>query len=91
MKIEKWQVWTLDVWGNEIDGYDVNDRSRAGYIELVESYTDHDILQALKDENFLKESVKFTDINIDGDDTLIFIDSAENAYPLFQLTLTEIL
>ena len=31
---ERWQVRTLDVWGNEEDGFDVNDRFNAGTIEL---------------------------------------------------------
>lgn len=22
----EWEVWTYDVWGNETDGYEVNDR-----------------------------------------------------------------
>jgi len=26
MKIVKYDVWSLDVWGNEVDGFDVNDR-----------------------------------------------------------------
>lgn len=30
---ETWQVWSIDCWGNEQDGWDFNDRSRAWTFE----------------------------------------------------------
>ena len=31
---QPWIVWALDVWGNEDDGYEINDRSRAGRFRM---------------------------------------------------------
>ena len=41
MKTIKYDVWSLDVWGNEEDGFDVNDRSC--YERGVEFPTTHNV------------------------------------------------
>lgn len=33
-KIRKYRLWTYDVWGNARDGFEVNDRSSHGYVEI---------------------------------------------------------
>ena len=41
MKTVKYDVWCLEVWGNETDGFDVNDRSC--YQRDVEFPTTHEV------------------------------------------------
>jgi len=33
-KREVWDVWNLDVWGNDEEGFDINDRRRVGSISI---------------------------------------------------------
>jgi hypothetical protein len=87
--MNKWQVWGLDVWGNDIDGYEVNDRYRMFPIELTESYTDEELLQALKDFGLIQEFCTLDQLNIDGDDECLFIDDASNGQQIYQLEKME--
>ena len=48
----KWQVWSIDCWGNEEDGWDFNDRSRAWQFEC-DSDDDNEIQKCF--EKSLKE------------------------------------
>ena len=77
----KWRVWTYDVLGNAEDGYEVNDRSDHGYIDLPAEPTDEQILDALKGW-ILNDDVKLSDIEIGGDDMSITVDDASDGYPL---------
>lgn len=45
--MEKFRVCRLDVWGNAVDGYTVNDMCEIGNIELSEEAEKPEILQAL--------------------------------------------
>lgn len=73
--MEKWNVYSLDVWGNEEDGYEVNDRSRIGTVELPKAFSDEWLLKTLKNEgliNYKKSDIK--SIEIDGGEDWISID-----------------
>lgn len=85
-KGERWTVWGLDVWGNEEDGFEVNDRNRIGTILLRPEASDREIVNALKNEWLMNARVKLSDVNIDGDDMLVFIEDAKNGEPVLQLT-----
>lgn len=50
MKTVKYDVWSLDVWGNEEDGFDVNDRSC--FQCEVEFPTTHEIYNEGTDREF---------------------------------------
>lgn len=69
--LEKWEVWALDVWGNEEDGYTVNDRRRAGSILLPENATDERIFRAMSESGYMMRP----EMKIDGDDGLFHIMS----------------
>ena len=85
----KYVVWNLDVWSDGEGTYEVNDRSKAGTIQ-VDSDSDENIFQALKSEGYLKDSVTLDMIAIDnGDEGFINVDVAEDAKPLFQLERSE--
>lgn len=48
-----WQVWSLDTWGNEEDGWEVNDRRRA-FTFKCDSQNEQDIQKAF--EQALREN-----------------------------------
>jgi hypothetical protein len=75
-----WRVWGLDVWGNEEEGYEVNDRSDHGIICIIDEPTDEEILKAV-DLDYRNPS-KF---DIDGDDGYLHIERVRDGRPLLQL------
>ena len=92
-----WEVWGYDVWGNEEDGYTVNDRRllhRAYHIRcpvtLYNSDTPRQFVSATPSDRQLRTALGITSrtsIETDGDDTNIYV-TAENGYPLGELRCT---
>lgn len=74
-----WELWILDVWGNEIDGYEVNNRSKLKIVELSKDATDQEILDVIG----ISDCADL--VTIDGDDMMIFVDDIDGM-PLYQLT-----
>jgi hypothetical protein len=76
----------FDVWGNEGDGFEVNNLCKEGEIELTESPDDQEILTALIDFGFIREDVTLEQIDIAAYD-LDFIEffQASNQYPIGRL------
>lgn len=93
-----WEVWTYDVWGNAADGYEVNDRSciaRAYPINApVTRYnagTPGEFDGAYPTDAQIREALGLRDdaeIACDGDDMGIYVESAEDGYPLGELICT---
>lgn len=82
----KWRVWGLDVWGNDKDGYEVNDRWEiTDDLILPRGSTDRDVMEWLKHAGLLKKYVQLRWLNFEGDSDFIYIEQARNAYPLFQM------
>ena len=87
--MKQFRVYILDVWGNPKDGFEVNDRSGCGTIDLPDNYSDQDLIQALLDADILASfsgTIK-EKFEIDGDDTWLSIDSKKDMRPLLQLEL----
>jgi hypothetical protein len=91
-----WELWSYDVWGNEDDGYEVNDRScfdRAYELELnVEVNnpgTPHEFLSAYPTDEQIVEAffTKPIAIELDGDDLMIYING-EDGYPWGEMNCT---
>jgi len=62
------EVISYDIWGNKVDGFEVNQSFYTGIdIEIGETATDKDILKALKEVNFLAKTAKFKCFEIEGD------------------------
>lgn len=72
--MKTYTVYSLDVWGNAEDGYEVNDSFKVGTI-----------LSALKSVGIIANHIKLFDIVIDGDDFMITIDDAKDGRPVFTL------
>ncbi len=86
----QYELWSFDVWGNEKDGYEVNDRSNWTYnFQMDSESTDAQIVKALVDWGFLADHVKPSDIEIEGDGEHFFFNDAATHYPLGELILVD--
>ncbi|MCI0556861.1 MAG: hypothetical protein MN733_00060 [Nitrososphaera sp.] len=83
------EVIDYDVWGNEDDGYFVNDYFPTGsQVTLSDRQIANDSLLA----KVLAKKVtcrKASDLEIDGDDEIIYVNEAATGKPLFELRLSE--
>jgi hypothetical protein len=82
--LNQWDVWTLDVWGNAWDGYEVNDRSLATTIKLSDTALERQIIQRLRQLGLLpRYSRKDTYVVDQPDDSHIYIEL--NGMPVIQM------
>lgn len=75
----------FDVWGNEEDGFEVNNLSIAGEIE-VENIEKETLLNELKEFGFFNDNVTLDMLDIENwsSDFIEFFE-AKNRYPLCRL------
>ena len=78
-----WQVFTLDVWGNEEDGFEVNDRACVGSIETSDNATNEELCACLLDAGIAYGSLK--DASFEGAYGFVMINERESGRPVFQL------
>lgn len=74
----QYKVYDYEAWGNEVDGYSVNSKTPTSCIvELPESYTRRDVVKALIDGGYFREtamqSVGGIEI-MDNGDGVIYLD-----------------
>lgn len=84
--------WTLvdyiDVYGNEENGFEVNDVSRNEGVFIPNDASDEQLINILKTEGRLKPEAKKEDILIeDTGDGIIEFTQAEDMFPLFRLEI----
>lgn len=72
-----------DVWGNEDDGWEVNDSSNAGEIEFDSEPSDEEIWDALVNTGIAYGSFKDAEFESHGDG--IAINYKKNGRPVFTL------
>lgn len=89
-----WKLCTYDVWGNAKDGYDVNDVYGRGNVSLrlrVETAnlgTLQEFDYASPSDYQIKQIFGFRGrIDMDGDDTTIYVNRLRDGYPLGELHL----
>lgn len=81
-----YQWVTYDVLGNAQDGYEVNDVYPTDTtIELASEDDDEAILSGLIAAGALIPNVKRSDVDIDGNDGLLYLNEASDGYPLGEL------
>ena len=90
-----WEVWTYDVWGNEEDGYTVNNRfcEHRKYpltltVETHNKGTEREFNSASPTDAQLCEVFNLTapcEIDCDGDDMIIYVKLADDDYPIGEL------
>lgn len=85
----QYNVYSLDVWGNRKDGYEVNDRCKVGSVMIPAECTDRQIIKALKVAGFLRSSCWYKSFTVGGDDNRhIDIDwRIDGDRPLLQLEI----
>lgn len=79
----KWRIWSLDVWGNARDGYEVNDRSQSGGMLTVADPSDHDLIKGLKERDKLNKRTHYKSYTTNGDDMAVSVDY--KGMPCYQL------
>jgi hypothetical protein len=57
----------FDVWGNDKDGYEVNNLCEEGFIEVDENAKNEDLVKALKEFGFLASHVRMNMLDIWND------------------------
>lgn len=91
-----WDVFTYDVWGNAVDGYDVNDRFRYASdlpilltIETFNPGTDRAFDAASPSDWKLRQIFGVScAIDTDGDDLTIYVNRTRDGYPIGELHCT---
>ena len=83
----KYEIISYDVWGNKKDGFEVNDAHHTGLeIEIADGATDKEIVQALKRAGFLKRGLRYSSIEIDGEEGFsLYVTYEPDWYPLCEL------
>jgi hypothetical protein len=87
-KPTKWRVWSLDVLGNESDGWEVNNKFEEKIIDLKDT-SDETVVQALKDNGYLNNAITKDDLEFGGDDRIITVDDSKTGEFLYELTSEE--
>lgn len=84
-----WQLRTYDVWGNSKDGYEVNDSSDAGEIELRIPQTRYNVgtpqefIGAYPSNRQIKRAFGVNcRITTDGDDLHIEVERERDGFPI---------
>ena len=72
----------FDVWGNDEDGYTVNNSIVSGKVELDKDATNAEIIHTLKDFGILGEYANEDTIAIEGDDMFMELFGKDNDYPI---------
>ena len=84
--MQTYHLIDLDVWGNEDDGFEVNNMRTTGCEIELDPDDDAAILEALIKRGYLAPNATLDMVEIDGaDSTLLTISDASNGCPLWQL------
>jgi hypothetical protein len=89
----EWEVWEYDVWGNKIDGYDVNDRfciNRHCTLKLNVNTYNQDTPQEFKGANISDYKLKqlfgvSCKLDVQGDDLSYYVNRESDGYPIGEL------
>ena len=86
-EISKWTLTDyFDVWGNEVDGWEVNDASIwSTDIELKDDMTDEEIIDYLISVNYLTPDAKGIVQLVDGGDWIEIENSESSGQPGYPL------
>lgn len=87
--MQTWNVFTYDVWGNDEDGFEVNDRYDWGSVKLPEDAPGKVVIQTIKDFGIFAQDALAEEFKIDGDGSIMVIEDARNDCPLCELILED--
>lgn len=81
-----YNVHALDVWGNERDGYEVNDiYPSQGRVTFYNDATNTEIVSAMKRGGFIRPGIHTRSIQIEGDEEIVYLNVARTGKPVFEL------
>lgn len=84
--METWRIYTYDVWGNAIDGYDVNDIFRTPDTFKFNGGSVAELAAAAQKAGYLPMNIEYYDLEwIDND--LVFVNRAFDGKPLGELRM----
>jgi hypothetical protein len=87
MSKQCWEVRSLDVWGNQEDGYEVNETFHAGELCFTHYPSADQIFARLKTDGLIKSSVKRSEVDVDTNGPDYYdINDAATGEPLFTVT-----
>lgn len=90
-KIRRYRLWTYDVWGNARDGFDVNDRSSHGYVEIkcrraiYNAGTVHEFSRWEPTDRQLSRAAGFSRVSWDGMEGHYTAEQSSNGRPIGEL------
>jgi hypothetical protein len=82
-----YRLITYDVWGNNEDGFYVNNKFKTEtMIDVSSDASDEKIIGILKEKGILTDKANKNNIQIDGEsDSVLFFEDSERGMPLFEL------
>ena len=79
-KVSQWRFYSYDVWGNEDEGYEVNDVFRTSSVfDIPDDATDEQILEIIEAKKYVE-----IDNNVMADD-IIYFQSSNTGKPLGEI------
>jgi uncharacterized Zn ribbon protein len=73
--MKTYRLYTYDVWGNEKDGYEVNDVFKSSELySFDEKLSYENLIKELKKQGLIKKGLHVKSIEIGGDDLTITFD-----------------
>lgn len=69
-----WEFISYDLWGNEEDGFVVNAAYTTGRVYEIDDESDTGVIRFLRDNDFMDENVDEMDVDVDGDEDVIYIN-----------------
>lgn len=79
------KVLALDVWGNEEDGFDINDYDRSWDLDVAFECTNEFLLKALISEGLINYHVTLAMVRFDDFDTSTLLLDAKTGKPIFEI------
>lgn len=87
-KFRNYEVIGFDVWGNEKDGYEVNDAYHTGdYVTLPLEASDADIIRAVKQAGQVRSNFRTKSFRIDGEPEFALYIEHDRLGPVCELRL----
>lgn len=79
----------FDVWGNEVDGWEVNNLCEEGVLEIEENANNEELIEALKDFGFFNDNANINTVEVWNDFEMIEFFDKKTHCPLCRLELIQ--
>jgi hypothetical protein len=84
-----WLILQPDVLGSEQEGWQVNNAYSINQVIRLQNYeSDEEVVTAMKAAGLLPEDISLDNVDIDGDEEIIYINDASSWQPLWHLVRT---